>query len=260
MKIAVNRPSDAEGEELKKRLLELAERSYSQGQFTFTSFLGLSEVSIYHSMESKLRYASPTLFGGYEDAERGVVRFGNPETMGYDEDFPIDLLEIAPLALKFSDDLTHRDFLGALMSLGIERSLLGDIVQDGNKAYVFCLSRISEYIIENLISVKHTSVSVRKINVDEIGVLSRKEMSEKILQVVSLRCDAVISKVYNLSRNESTELFRRGKVFVNGCVVENTSYVLKEEDAVTVRGFGRFVYAQNIGLSRKEKVNIRILS
>ena len=245
-------------EEIKKRLFELADRSYAQGQYTFTSFLGLSEVSVFHSIEKELRFASPLVFGGYDEAERSIVRFGDPGQLGYEESFPIDVLEIAPLAEKFSDELTHRDFLGALMSLGIERSLLGDIVLDGNKAYLFCLKHISEYITDNIVSVKHTSVSIRKVDINETN-LKKKEMTEKLLQTPSLRCDAVISKVYNLSRSDSAEYFRQGKVFINGCVTESTSHILKESDSVTVRGLGRFVFSKSQGLSRKGKINISIL-
>ena len=120
---------------IKKRLSELADRSYSKGQFTFTQFLNMAELSVYYEIGKTLNYAKPSVYGGYEGAERAVVRFGNPEELGYEEAFPIDLLEISPVAEKFADDLTHRDFLGALMNLGIERELLGDIIVTG-KNYI----------------------------------------------------------------------------------------------------------------------------
>ena len=220
--------------------------------------MGLSEVSVFHSIERELKYASPMLFGGYDDAERLMARFGDPDSLGYEEAFPIDLLEISPLSDKFADDLTHRDFLGALMSLGIQRSLLGDIVPDGSKAYIFCMAHISDYIIENLSSVRHTSVSVKRISPEETS-LKKTEMTAKIVQTASLRCDAVVSKVYSLSRNDSAELFQKGKVFVNGRMTENPSHILKERDTVTVRGFGRFTLSETKGTSRKGKLNIEIL-
>ena len=100
----------------------------------------MAELSSFYEEKRSLEYAKPTVFGGTEASERAVVRFGDPEAFGYEEDFPIDILAIVPLADKFADDLTHRDFLGALMSLGIERSLLGDIIVTGKKAYLFCLN------------------------------------------------------------------------------------------------------------------------
>ena len=159
---------------------------------------------------------------------------------------------------KFADDLTHRDFLGALMSLGIERSLLGDIIVTGKKAYIFCLERISDFIIENLVSVKHTSVSVRKAEVEDVRDIPKGFEKEKMIQVASERIDAVIAKVYNISRSAAMEYFAQKKVFVNGRQTENTSLALKQDDVVTVRGYGRFKLAEIVGTSRKGKLNILV--
>ena len=234
-----------ETELIKKRFAELADRSYTKGQFTFTQFLGMAELSSFYEEKRSLEYAKPTVFG-------------DPDALGYEEDFPIDILAIVPLADKFADDLTHRDFLGALMSLGIERSLLGDIIVTGKKAYLFCLNRISDFIIENLISVKHTSVSVRRAEADEIKEIPKGFEKEKLIQVPSERVDAVIAKVYNMSRSAALEYFAQKKVFVNGKQTENTSLSLKQDDIVTVRGFGRFKLAEVVGTSRKGKLNIKV--
>ncbi|MBR4342905.1 MAG: hypothetical protein IKP88_09395 [Lachnospiraceae bacterium] len=247
-----------ETELIRKRFAELAQRSYSKGQFTFTSFCGMSELSIFYEERKNLEYARPKVYGGYDDSERSVVRFGSPEELGYEEDFPIDMIEISPVAEKFADDLTHRDFLGALMSMGIERELLGDIIVTGKKAFVFCLNRISDYIIDNMTSVKHTMVNLRKAEITELGNVYHGFEKEKQVQVASDRCDAVISKVYNISRNAALEYFRQKKVFVNGRYTENTSLVLKEGDMVTVRGFGRFKLLKIGGLSRKGRLNLTV--
>jgi RNA-binding protein YlmH len=247
-----------ETEFTKKRFAELADRSYTKGQFTFTQFLGMADLSLFYEEKRTLDYVKPTVFGGYDGAERAVVRFGDPESLGYEENFPIDILAIVPLVDKFADDLTHRDFLGALMSLGIERSLLGDIIVTGKKAYIFCLERISDFIIENLISVKHTSVSVRKAETEDIKDIPRGFEKEKMIQVASERIDAVIAKVYNVSRSATMEYFAQKKVFLNGRQTENTSLALKQDDVVTVRGYGRFKLAEIVGTSRKGKLNILV--
>ena len=247
-----------ETELIKKRFAELADRSYTKGQFTFTQFLSMADLSLFYEEKRSLDYAGPFVFGGYDGAERAIVRFGDLDKLGYEEKFPIDTLAIVPLADKFADDLTHRDFLGALMSLGIERSLLGDILVTGRKAYIFCLSRISDFIIENLISVKHTSVSVRRAEAEDIKEIPKSFEKEKLVQVASERIDAVIAKVYNLSRSAAIEYFAQKKVFVNGRLTENTSLSLKQDDIVTVRGFGRFKLAEIAGTSRKGKLNLLI--
>ena len=121
--------STKEEQQLKNRIKDLADKSFRQNVYTFTGFLGLSEQDLFWKMIQKgeLSYAAHKLFGGYEEAERVIVRFGAEDDLGYEEDFPIVCVHIKPLIVKFADALSHRDFLGALMNLGIERSTLGDI-------------------------------------------------------------------------------------------------------------------------------------
>lgn len=247
---------DKETEILKKRLLDLGNQSYRNNMFTFTGFLSLAEQQLLQDVKKELGSISVTLFGGSELSERAVARFGNSEELGYEENFPIVCVHIRPLLKKFSDDLTHRDFLGALMNLGIERSTIGDINIRDNECFLFCLDKIADYICEELTKIKHTSV-----------ICSQTEITEEFLQVSpvpyeilvsSNRIDGVISRVYNFSRSQSVELFRAKKIFVNGKQQENNSYFLKEGDVVTVRGFGKFIYFRQISVTKKDKLRLEI--
>ena len=115
-------------------IAELYNKADRGGYFTFTDFLGLSEQSALNELTAKFHPRSLTLFGGAEGAERIMVRFGNPEEIGYEEPFPIHCVKIEPLSQKFADKLTHRDFLGSLIALGIYREVLGDIVISADRA------------------------------------------------------------------------------------------------------------------------------
>ena len=235
------------------RLKELAKRSYNTGHFMFTDFLSLAEQSTFYEIEKELRFASPLLFGGTDMCERKMIRFGDPNELGYEEDFPIAALLIEPVAAKFADDLTHRDFLGALMNLGIKRELLGDIFVKESKALVFCKESIKDYIIDNLSRIRHTTV---KLSVTEdVSFIATPNLEEKTLQVASLRADAVISKVFNLSRNESLLLFQNGLVFIGGRECTENAKQLNPGDIVSVRGHGRFEFVEAKGVSRKGKTN-----
>lgn len=242
---------------LKKRIKDLAEKAYRSSVYTFSGFLGLSELATYYEIERELSFIRCTVFGGYEGSERSMLRFGSEEEFGYDEPFPIVCLKIRPLMQKFADDLGHRDFLGALMNLGIERSTLGDIILKDNEGYLFCSRTIAPFICENLTKIKHTSVLCKET--EEFPIEKEEELAEMKLQVSSERIDSVIAKVYKFSRSESVEYFRQKKVFVNGRLCENNSYFLKEKDVVTVRGFGKFIFAGVQGQSKKGKLNISIL-
>lgn len=244
---------------LKKRYMELANKSYNQGIYTFTEFLGLNELSIIKEIEPDIRYVGTTIYGGTSDCERVMVRFGSEEELGYVVDFPIVCLVIKPLMQKFADNLTHRDFLGALMNLGIVRDKLGDIVIHENEGYVFCVESIADYIIDNLTRIKHTSVSVAiEDNMDKIASLYTDDYKSQIIIVDSKRIDAIIAKTYKISRNISVNLFAAGKVYVNGKLCTSNSKLIKEGDIISVRGKGRIKYMGNESVNKKGRLRLEI--
>ncbi|MDE7268478.1 MAG: hypothetical protein K2N89_13530 [Lachnospiraceae bacterium] len=245
---------DADETLFKKRLAELANKAYANSQYLFTSFLSLAELNIYYQMERELSYVPVTIFGGTADCERVMLRFGDEELCGYEEPFPIACVEIAPLVEKFGEELNHRDYLGALMNLGIERATLGDIVIIGKHAFLFCTEKMSSYIIDELDKVRHTSVRCEIAK--EIPKSTVTRLERKTFQVSAARADSIIAKLYNLSRSESVDLFRAKKVFVNGRLNENNSGQLKSGDKVSVRGFGRFAFVGVSGETRKGKLNV----
>ena len=245
-----------EDELLGKRFAELAERSWRNGIFLFTDFLSAGEQSVFYESEPEFRYAGWKLWGGMEGCERQMLRFGSPENFGYEEEFPIACIRIRPAAKKFAEDLAHRDFLGALMHLGIERSVLGDIFLRDQEAYLFCREGMADFIAENLTKVRHTVVVSGRIG--EIPPGLGPELRPEELVVSSDRADGIVAKVYGLSRSASLELFRQKKIFVNGRQYENNSGSLKDGDLVSVRGYGRFVYESALRETKKGRLRIRI--
>ncbi len=241
---------------LKKHLLDLANQSYQNNMFTFTGFLSLHEQQLVEEIRKEIGSINVALYGGNMDCERVMARFGNPEELGYEEEFPICCVHVQPLMEKFADALTHRDFLGAVMNLGIDRSTVGDIFVQGKSAYIYCHKKMSAYLLEELVKVKHTSVRCQII--EDVKDLPVSEPVAKEVLVSSCRVDGVIAKVYNISRTSSLELFRTGRVYVNGKLVENNSYVLKEGDSITARGFGKFTYVKEVHVTKKDKLRILI--
>lgn len=241
---------------LKKRFVELAQKSYNCGIFLFTDFLGLAEQSAFTEIKRDLKGISYEAFGGAVGAERVVVRFGSAEELGYSLPFPISIIRIEPLSQKFADKLTHRDFLGAILNLGIERDTLGDIVIIDNVGYLFALDDIAGYIADSLTRVKRTDVKATVVNEIPEGQLYRTE--QKQIQISGERIDAVVAKVFSLSREYAQSLFKKRLVFVSGKCTENTSYAPKENDLISVRGLGRFIYLGPRSFSRKGKINAAV--
>ena len=139
-----------EEQQILNRMKDLGERSYKVGQYTFSGFLSQSEQAVFLQKEKEFQLYGFVLNGGWKEAERRLVRFGNPGELGYEEGFPICCVLITPLLKKFADPLTHRDFLGALINLGIERTLIGDILVFDREARVFCVNHIAEFLIGQL--------------------------------------------------------------------------------------------------------------
>lgn len=247
---------DKEEQLFRKRLLDLAEQSYRNCQYTHTAFLTQGEQEIYYQMLGELGNVESMLFGGVEGCERQVLRFGGTESLGYEMEFPICCIEVRPALEKFSDKLGHRDYLGALMNLGITRNSIGDIMQREKCAYLFCLDKVADYILENLTQIKHTSVKCKKRKEMPEAVMPQKEAVN--LVVTSMRIDVIIAKLYHLSRSQSLNLFREKKIFVNGRQVENNSGVLKEQDTVSVRGYGKFICEGCSHMTKKGNLNIRV--
>lgn len=246
----------ADTELLKRRFIELARKSDGAGIFTFTPFLGLAEQSALNEIKKELRGITITSFGGAEGAERVVIRFGDEEEIGYSLPFPISILRAEPTSQKYADRLTHRDFLGAILNLGIERDTLGDILIIDNVGYIFALESMADYIADSLIRVKRTDVHTEVIDHLPEGRGYRTE--RRNVQANGERLDALVAKVFSLSREEAQTLFKRRMVFANGREIDSTSYIPKEYEKISVRGHGRFIYLGPTSLTRKGKMNIAV--
>lgn len=227
---------------------------YTRGRYSFSDFLGLAEQSDFLNEIRQYDALPWELFGGTDNCERVMLRIGSEETLGYSEPWPIRTLAVSPKNQKFADPLTHRDFLGAILHLGLERDTIGDIFIEDNVGYVFCTEQVAPYLVEQLDRVKHTSVVCREIR--ELPELKRAKPEEKFIQTSSLRIDLVVAKVYNLSRSAAQELFPARKIYVDGRLCENNSRELAPGEIVSVRGFGRLSLKEERGLSRKGKHNL----
>ena len=241
---------------LKKRLAELAEKSYRNNQYVFTNFLNMSEMNAFYEMRKEISYIPFTAFGGTDACERLMIRFGSEELFGYEEPFPISCIKAEPLIEKFADNFSHRDFLGAIMNLGIEREVVGDIAIKGKTAYIFCTEKIAPYIVENLVQVKHTSMRTEIL--EYAPDILKPALEKREVTAASERIDGVLGKLCNLSRSQSILAFREKKVYVNGRQCENNSYQLKAGDVSTCRGFGKFVYEGVKYQTKKGKLCVEI--
>ncbi|MDR3595811.1 YlmH/Sll1252 family protein [Clostridium sp.] len=188
--------------------------------------------------------------GLFEDSERRMVSFNNINK----SPFPIKLLKIQNTS-KFSA-LTHRDFLGAILSLGIERNKIGDLLVSENTCYLPIHEEIESFIICNLERISKVKCDVEII--DKVEFLPKFTFKEEIVLVSSLRIDGIVSKIINVSRAKAQGMIEQGQVLVNYVKIKEKSYELKSEERITIRGFGKFILGNSIGNTKSGKLKIII--
>lgn len=239
-----------------KRIRELASLSYQRDIVTFSDFLNLSEQNMINDRKNQMPGVVMECFGGYEQAERQMVSF-HPDALFYSWEYPIKCLKVEPLAAKFSEDLTHRDFLGAVLNLGIERSVIGDILIQNHTAWIFCHSKIADFIIENLTRVRHTTIKISVV--DNPEHIPEPEFQEICGTCASVRLDALIGMAFQTSRSSMVSFIEDGQVFVNGKMITSNGYEPKEGDIISVRRKGRFRYEGVSRQTRKGRNSVKLL-
>ena len=205
-----------EQELCKKKLIDLSRQANRKGIVLFSDFLNLNELNIYHQNE-KFFETKTEASGGVPFAERQIVAF-IPDALYYEWQFPIAYLEIVPSYPKFAEKLGHRDILGSMMNLGVDRSKLGDIVICEDKYFLICEESMAPYFMENLDKIRHTVVKLSPVSADALG--QQQKFEEKDGIITSNRLDSMIACVYKFSRSQALEFFKAEKVFVNGKCVQ----------------------------------------
>ena len=242
-----------EQELCKKRLIDLSRQANQKNIVLFSDFLNLNEQNIYHTTIREL-YTNTEVSGGYDNAERQMVAF-IPDALCYEWTYPIVCLQITPQYPKFAERLTHRDLLGALMNLGIDRNRIGDIVCQNEHYYIFCEKTIHPFIEENLTQIRHTAVQIFCLDQSQ-NIQVQPEFKEIHEIIASNRIDCIIAKAYHLSRSEAAEYLSSEKVFINGKCITNCNQSCNNGAIVSVRGKGRFVFKTNNTISKKGKLRV----
>ena len=242
---------------LEKRLIELSNLAFSRDIVTFSDFLNLNELNILHRTPKDQFKARFETYGGDELAERQMVAF-LPDALCYEWSYPFVCIHAVPQYPKYAEKLTHRDVLGALMHLGLDRSKIGDIVLLENDIYIFCSETISSFIMDQFTQIRHTMI--RSSIIEDVSTLKVHPVFEEHDDMVaSNRIDAIIARAYHLSRSEAAAYLTAEKVFINGRCITNCNQSCDNGDIVSVRQKGRFVFETDQSLSKKGKLCVRFM-
>ncbi len=253
-----------EQELLISRISDLKEKSADESVVTVSNFLSADEISLVSSLSRVMnKYVDTFYFGGYADAERCVAVFVPKfyECTDIGEFFAENPGLCSVCLIKITKDkfcsLGHRDYLGALMGLGIKREMLGDISVNEEGCYLFAMKSISRYICENLTKIGRGAVRCEVAPLSDFSS-GAERVKEMFLSVPSLRLDCIVSGAFGLSRSAACDEIKKGTVFVNSLKVIKNDCSLKEGDKVVLRGKGKAVIKEITGESKKGRIHIKV--
>ena len=206
----------------------------------FLGFMDLYEQATAHlilpSLVGKNRFA---FYGGYSDAERCVLSIFPAFYPEEEINYPFRTVAFRYRAQK---ELTHRDVLGTLMSIGIRRDAVGDILCGKGLSVVFLRSDITDYVCEQIDRIGGEGV---RVTADYDGELPLSVEYEQIHDTIaSPRIDSIVKSLIHCSREKAAEMIRLGHVSINHRPTESVSGAVAAEDTISIRGYGRYIVRQ----------------
>lgn len=189
-------------------------------------------------------------YGIFQDAERKMISFNNI----YNDEFPIKLIKISNTS-KFTN-LVHKDYLGGLLSLGIERNKIGDLIVKDNFCYVAIHKEISDFILYSELKIGKSMCTSELVDKNQVCLQS--DLIEDVILISSLRIDNIVAKLCKISRSKAQKIIEQGHVLIDYVKVRDKSYDVSLDERITIRGVGKFILGNQVGKSKSGKIKIII--
>ena len=241
-----------EGEELAARLVDLATQALKSGKYKLSNFLTPYDQEIASAIANSFEDLTVEFDGGFVGAERQRAAFCHEEFAG------TPVFEIEVLEAKWNGEfarLSHRDVLGAIMSLGVEREYIGDIIATKELAKILVEKNVADYFMKNLTHIGESGVQV---TLGELGSIAPKEERVKEIRatVASLRVDSVAAAGFGMSRSKAADEIKAEKIKLNWQTIKNVSQSIKAGDVLSMRGHGRLEVSEVRGLTKKGRTAV----
>ena len=235
------------------RMDDIARRAVKVG-CAASKFLTPAETESVAQKFSRRRDVDLTFDGGFEGAERVRAIFANPDWGTHERN---EIFAALKISHRSQDTLAHRDILGALMALGVERETLGDILIHERFSLFVCLPEMAGYIADNLTQAGRVGLSVAPIALEDLPPRV-EDLKIKTDTVASLRLDAVLSAAFGLSRAKAAELISAKRVSLNHQLCLRPDKEAGENALISVRGLGRAKLLEVGGVSKKGRSFVKI--
>lgn len=233
---------------LPARIDDLKQMSQKTNSPKFIGFLTAEETAT--AVKQFSHGEKYSLSGGYDSAERvmlGVL----PDWC----DEPIFPIQAITFTYRQCDSLSHRDFLGALMALGITRESVGDILIESGRAVAFVATDVSKFILTQIDKVGNVGVTLASGYTVPLPQSGQKQSLSAT--VASVRLDCVVAAICNMSRTQAAEKIADGFVSVNSVCVTKPTLNIKSQDKITVRQRGKFEIVTCDEFSKKGRIILK---
>ncbi len=237
--------------ELIRRAEDLFQRCERTCGLTCSGFLTPAEG---YQLQNWAKYradVSMLLHGGIENAER-CCAFFLPFYMDEAGFEPEEYFRCVKITAGFGQP-GHRDYMGAVLGLGIKREWIGDILVEGGVAHVVCLPTVAEHLLASLDKVGRYGVKTTAVELCKVPV-PKREVKEVSFSVKSLRLDAVVGGMFNVSRTQAAEAVAAGLVSLNYAECLKTDAAIRQGDIISLRGKGKGTVAAMGGVSKKGRL------
>lgn len=219
-----------------------------------TDFLDSHQQSLARGVTNKRKSSNLSFeyYGGYPDAERCIL-ICLPDYESLENVNPLKVIRAVSAA--GGRELTHRDYLGAIMALGIKREMIGDILVSENSADIIVLQDICEYLVRELARAGRTYLQLSSHDICDLKIPELKRVISQDT-VASMRIDNIVSSAFGLPRSKAAEAINRGLVFVNHIEISKVDFQVSEGDSIVLRHKGKVRLIETGGTSRKGRLYI----
>lgn len=238
---------------LMSKIIDILSQTEEKNILKYSNFLNGHEISVALSAASHFG-VNYKLFGGYDEAERMILLCYPDYCEPDSEDIPISTVRIKTKCRK---TLSHRDYMGAVLNLGVKREKIGDILVCDDGAYVFCMSDIADYISSQIDKVGNIGVDI-SVSPFFKADIPPKKFKDTEVSVSSVRLDSVLGAGFNISRSEALGFIEKGLVGVNWEIKKKADFRPGEGAVISARGLGRILLYKIGGTSRKGRTFIVI--
>jgi len=251
----VNHINDDELRITLTKSLDLVESVIRNYEIRHTKFLNPYELKNLISILKRIDGISYHEFGGYDKAERKIIYIYPDYFSPEDIESEIRMIKITG-NFKYRE-VGHRDYLGSIMSLGLSRENIGDICINNDGVYVIVQETFKDYLIFNMEKIANVRVQKTECNFSDFKY-EEPDYIEHSVSVSSLRLDSILSAAFDISREKSQNLIKNENIKVNYEIIKSSAKTPSPESVISVKGYGRIIFVDEISLTKKNKIRILI--